>query len=123
MVFDSDHHKGLRQYKDSTLTTIKHKQNQERKGHWMRFGKSSDPALNLNHQLGLFMDLAGTHPHTDCLKDLEALRDKQLLSVPQTMKKDVRPSPSTEPALMTKNSARASCRTLSSFLPLEEVRR
>ncbi len=38
------------------------KQDQERKGHWMRFGKSADPALDINYQLGLFMDLAGTNP-------------------------------------------------------------
>ena len=33
----------------------------------MRFGKSTDPALDLNYQLGLFMDLAGTRPAATCL--------------------------------------------------------
>jgi hypothetical protein len=32
----------------------------------MRFGKSQDPELDINHQLGLFMDLAGTRPDTEC---------------------------------------------------------
>jgi hypothetical protein len=30
----------------------------------MRFGKSRDPALNINHQLCLFMDMAGTRSAT-----------------------------------------------------------
>jgi hypothetical protein len=42
--FDSDYLKGLHQYKGcSTITTLHHKNDQERKGHWMRLGKSSDP--------------------------------------------------------------------------------
>ena len=67
LEFDSDYKKGLAAYKDcSTLLTNYRKQDQERKGHWMRFGKSVDPELDLNYQLGLFMDLAGTRPSTTC---------------------------------------------------------
>jgi hypothetical protein len=32
----------------------------------MRFGKSQDPKLDLNHQLGLFMDLTNTRPFKSC---------------------------------------------------------
>jgi hypothetical protein len=32
----------------------------------MRFGKSADPELDLNYQLGLFMDLALTWPSSAC---------------------------------------------------------
>jgi hypothetical protein len=59
LKFDADYLKGLLDFKDcSTLVTNHRKQDQERKGHHMRFGKSDDPALDINHQLGLFMDLA-----------------------------------------------------------------
>ena len=34
----------------------------------MRFGRAADPALDINHQLGLFMDLAGTRPRPGCTK-------------------------------------------------------
>jgi hypothetical protein len=65
--FDADYRKGLSQYKGcSTITTLHRKNDQERKGHWMRFGKSDDPDLDINHQLGLFMDLMGTRPSTAC---------------------------------------------------------
>ena len=65
--FDSDYRKGLTQYKGcSTITTLYRKNDQERKGHWMRFGKSLDPELDINHQLGLLMDLLGTRPGTAC---------------------------------------------------------
>ena len=65
--FDSDFLKGLTQYKGcSTLTTLYRKNDQERKGHWMRFGKSADPELDINYQLGLFMDIAGTRPSKAC---------------------------------------------------------
>ena len=68
LEFDSDYRKGLQQYKDcSTLLTVGRKQDQERKGHWMRFGKASDPTLDLNYQHGLFMDLAGTRPSATCM--------------------------------------------------------
>ena len=67
LVFDADFNKGLTAYKDcSTLHTNKRKQDQERKGHQMRFGKSNDPELDYNHQMGLFMDLAGTRPSVHC---------------------------------------------------------
>ena len=65
--FDADFRKGLTQYVGcSTLTTLHRKNDQERKGHWMRFGKSSDPQLDINYQLGLFMDMANTRPSTAC---------------------------------------------------------
>ncbi len=43
----------------------------------MRFGKSADPALDINHQLGLFMNLAGTRPSPACAGD--RLRGKRCL--------------------------------------------
>ncbi len=71
LKFDSDFLKGLLSFKDcSSLVTNNSKQDQERKGHWMRFGKSSDPDgpdLVINHQLGLFMDLAGIRPSPECV--------------------------------------------------------
>ena len=67
LEFDSDYKKGLLAFKDcSSLLTNYRKQDQERKGHWMRFGKSEDPELDLNYQLGLFMDMAGTRPSPTC---------------------------------------------------------
>ena len=52
LAFDSDFHKGLPQFKDCyTLATVLRKQDQERKGHWMRLGKSADLDLDLNYQL------------------------------------------------------------------------
>jgi hypothetical protein len=69
LKFNGDYDKGLLQYKDcSTLCTLTRKQDQERKGHWMRFGVSDDPALDINYQLGLFMDMAGTRPGPGCSK-------------------------------------------------------
>ncbi len=69
LVFDSDYMLGLTQYRDcSTLTTLSRKQDQIRKGHGMRFGKSADPRLDINHQLGLLQDLLGTRPRTNCTK-------------------------------------------------------
>jgi hypothetical protein len=32
----------------------------------MRFGKSADPELDINYQLGLFMDITGTRPSKAC---------------------------------------------------------
>jgi hypothetical protein len=32
----------------------------------MRFGKSTDPQLDINYQLGLFMDMANTRPSKSC---------------------------------------------------------
>ena len=61
--------KGLLAYKGcSSLVTNPRKNNQERKSHWMCFGKSTDPRaeLDLNYQLGLFMDMAHTRPATTC---------------------------------------------------------
>ena len=76
LVYDSDYLKGLLEYKDcSTLFTNFRKQDQERKGHQMRFGKAADPSLDLNYQLGLFMDLAGTRPSKRCRR--HTLRGKR----------------------------------------------
>jgi hypothetical protein len=67
LVFNSDYYAGLRQYLGcTTLHTLTRKQDQERKGHQMRFGVATDPQLDINYQLGLFMDMAGTRPHTNC---------------------------------------------------------
>jgi hypothetical protein len=33
----------------------------------MRIGKSVDPELDINHQLGLFTDMAGTCPKPYCI--------------------------------------------------------
>ena len=67
LVFNSDYDAGLRQYLGcTTLHCLMRKQDQERKGHQMRFGVATDPQLDINYQLGLFMDIAGTRPRTDC---------------------------------------------------------
>jgi hypothetical protein len=67
LVFDSDYNAGLRQYKGcATLRCLMRKNDQESKGHQMRFGVSTDPQLDLLFQLGLFMDIAGTRPRTNC---------------------------------------------------------
>jgi hypothetical protein len=69
LEYDSDYKRGLLAYKDcSTLVTLDRKNDQERKGHWMRFGKAENPELDLNYQLGLFMDMAGTRPSTACTR-------------------------------------------------------
>ena len=79
LEFDSDFKKGLPQFKGcSTLVTILRKQDQERKGHWMRFGKSVHPELDINFQLGLFMDTVHSRPRTHC--DSESLRGKRCLT-------------------------------------------
>jgi hypothetical protein len=59
---------------------VKRKQDQERKGHWMRFGKSTDPELDINHQLGLFLDMTGTRPRTNCQG--VALQGRKCLTCP-----------------------------------------
>ena len=109
LAFDSDFHKGLPKFKDcSTLATILRKQDQERKGHWMRFGKSTDPDLDLNYQLGLFMDMIGTRTRTHCAG--ESLRGKQCLTCAPLFPKlarapngawAVHASPTPSPALVT----------------------
>ena len=67
LVFDHDYNAGLRQYKGcATLRCLMRKNDQERKGHQMRFGVSADPELDILYQLGLFMDAAGTRPRTNC---------------------------------------------------------
>ena len=65
--FDADYRKGLSQYLGcSTFNTLYGKNDQECKGHWTRFGKSIDQQLDINHQLGLFMDHANTRPSKSC---------------------------------------------------------
>ncbi len=52
LKFDSDFAKGLFDYRGcSSLVTNFRKNDQERKGHWMRFGKSADPDLNLDPRI------------------------------------------------------------------------
>ena len=51
-----------------TLRTLFRKNDQIRKGHEMRFGKSVQPDLDINFQLGLLMDLLGTRPRPGCTK-------------------------------------------------------
>ena len=64
-----DCNKGLTQFEGgSTLRTLFRKNDQIRKGHEMRFGKSADPDLDINFQLGLLMDLLGTRPKPGCTK-------------------------------------------------------
>ena len=66
-MFNYDFLKGPTQFQDcSTLVTNKRKNDQERKGHWMRVGKLRDPKLDINHrdQFGRFIDLAGNRPST-----------------------------------------------------------
>ena len=52
--FDDDWHRGLVSFQGgATLNCSICKQDQECKGHHMRFGRSEDPALDLVHQMGL----------------------------------------------------------------------
>ena len=109
LVFDSDFLKGLTRFKDcSTLLTKLRKQDQERKGHWMRFGKALDPELDINYQLGLFMDAAGTRPRPHC--EGSALKGKRCLICPPLFPKlakaasgawTVHASPEPTPALIS----------------------
>ncbi len=70
LKFNADFLKGLLQFLDcSTLVTLERKNDQERKSHRMRFGRSNEPELDINHQLGLLMDTLGTRPSTLCLGD------------------------------------------------------
>ena len=67
--FDGDFKKGLtKETGRSTLHTLKRKQDQERKGHHMRFGKSADPELDMNFQMGLYMDRLDIRPLATCTK-------------------------------------------------------
>ena len=52
----------------ATLNCSIRKQDQERKGHHMRFGRSADHDLDLVFQMGLFMDLAVTRPRPVSMK-------------------------------------------------------
>ena len=54
----------------------------------MRFGKSKDPELDINHQLGLFMDLSNTRPKTYCMG--LGLQGKKCLTCPPLFPKFVR---------------------------------
>jgi hypothetical protein len=79
LQYDSDFAKGLLDFRGcSSLVTNFRKNDQERKGHWMHFGKFADPELDLNYQLGLFMDLAHTRPSSACAAD--QLRGKRCLT-------------------------------------------
>ena len=67
--FDDDWTRGLVSFQGgATLNCSIRKQDQARKGHHMRFGRSADPDLDLVFQMGLFMDLAGTRPRPGCVK-------------------------------------------------------
>jgi len=67
--FDDDWQQGAVSFQGgATLNCSIRKQDQERKGHHMRFGRSVDPQLDLVYQMGLFMDLAGTRPRAGCTK-------------------------------------------------------
>jgi hypothetical protein len=67
--FDDDFKKGLISTRgSSTLYTGKRKQDQERKGHQMRFSKSADPELDVNNQMGLYMDELDIRLLTTCSK-------------------------------------------------------
>ncbi len=56
------------------------KNDQEHKGHWMRFCQSSDPELDLHYQLGLFKftNKARTLPSAACAA--AQLRGKRCLT-------------------------------------------
>ena len=107
LEFNADYNAGLTQYRDcSTLHCLMRKNDQERKGHQMRFGVSSDPALDINFQLGLFMDLAGTRPRTNC----NGTRKKKCTVCPYLFPKmvkgasgawEVAPNPKPSPALVS----------------------
>jgi hypothetical protein len=67
LVFNANYQAGLCQYLNcATLHCLMRKNDQEQKGHHMRFGVSTDPDLDLPFQLGLFMDLTCTRPRTNC---------------------------------------------------------
>ncbi len=59
------------------------KNDQERKGHHMRFGVSADPDLDLPFQLCLFMDLTCTHPSTNWKLSAMAGEENAALSAHQ----------------------------------------
>ena len=89
LVFDSDYLAGLHQYRHcATLHCLMRKNDQERKGHHMRFGVSTDPDLDLPFQLSLFMDLAGTRPRTNC----NGKRGKRCTDCPPLFPKLVKPA-------------------------------
>ncbi len=104
LMLDSDY-KGLLAYMDcSSLVTSHRKNDQERKGHWMHFGKSADPALDLDYQLGLFMDMAHTRPSDSCA--VGQLREKRCLpSLPRARQTRgswvLHPDPTTSPACIS----------------------
>ena len=107
LEFNADFNAGLAQYRGcSTLHCLMRKNDQERKGHQMRFGVSTDPALDIPFQLGLFMDLAGTRPRTDC----NGTRKKRCTVCPPMFPKLVKgpsgtwvvaPNPKPSPALVS----------------------
>jgi hypothetical protein len=85
LQFDSDFakgpSKGLLEFRGCSSLVINYrKQDQERKGHWMRFGKSAYPELDLNYQLGLFMDLAHTLPSSACAANQLQVPGKRCLT-------------------------------------------
>ena len=107
LEFNADYNAGLHQYRGcSTLHCLMRKNDQERKGHQMRFGVSSDSALDIPFQLGLFMDLAGTRPRTNC----NGSRKKRCTVCPPLFPKLVKdasgawvvaPNPTPSPALVS----------------------
>lgn len=67
--FDDDANRGLVSFRGgATLNCSQRKQDQERKGHHMRFGRANDPDLDLVFQMGLFFDMAGLRPRSGCTK-------------------------------------------------------
>jgi hypothetical protein len=67
--FDADANRGLVAFRGgATLNCSQRKQDQERKGHQMRFGRAVDPELDLVYQMGLFFDMAGIRPRQGCTK-------------------------------------------------------
>jgi hypothetical protein len=98
LVFNSDYRTCLRQYSNcATLHCFMRKNDQEWNGHQMHFGVSADPYLDLPFQLGLFMDLAGTRPSTNC----NGCRGKRCTVCPPLLGWAVAPDPTPSPALVS----------------------
>ncbi len=83
----------------STLYTGKRKQDQERKGHQLRFGKSADPELDVNHQMGLYMDELNIRPLTTCSKPTRPHARCKCPPLFPRLVTDSRKGPATAPAV------------------------
>ena len=71
VFFDFDVASGLRGYRGTAaINVMSRKNDQDRKDHHPRIGRSRSDSLDLVHQLRRFMDEAGTEPRAGCSKRL-----------------------------------------------------